>query len=148
LRSFILNSPLIPSLSLQIIKMDLISEYFSDICKAFSISPGRKTTFPMAVARASAKRTSLHIIITASAFPKLREGPTVPDEVHIPSLPVPSGISRPILPERGDSPANTESTSFLLSIAKISPPFSITSSFNGKFRSKGFLLCRKLMPFL
>ena len=37
-----------------------------------------------AVAYVSAKAQFLQIIMTASAFPKLKEGPTVPDEVQIP----------------------------------------------------------------
>ena len=45
-----------------------------------------------AVAYASASAQLLHTIIIASAFPKLNEGPTVPDEVHIPNGVASAGI--------------------------------------------------------
>ena len=40
--------------------------------------------FPIAVAAASASETDLAFMQTASAFPKLNEWPTVPDDVQIP----------------------------------------------------------------
>ena len=43
------------------------------------------TLLPMAEAAASASVADLEITQTASAFPKLKDGPTVADDVQIPS---------------------------------------------------------------
>ena len=65
-----------------------------------------------AVAYVSAKVQSLQIIMTASAFPKLKEGPTVPDEVQIPRGAWSARMVNPTFSDRGDVPANTEISMF------------------------------------
>ena len=51
------------------------------------------TLFPIAEAAASARVADLEITQTASALPKLKEGPTVADEVQMPKG-VSSGFTR------------------------------------------------------
>ena len=58
--------------------------------------------FPAAVAAASASAADLDLIQTASATPKLRECPTVPDEVQMPSGVSTAGTLRAILSLKGD----------------------------------------------
>ena len=63
------------------------------------------TMLPMAVAIASARAVDDERATAASAQPRLKECPMVPDEVHIPRGVSWGLISRAILPVRGDSPA-------------------------------------------
>jgi hypothetical protein len=62
------------------------------------------------VAKASALAPEWHAITAASAVPKLRECPTVPEEQHIARGVWEGGTFRPIFPDRGDEPANIDIT--------------------------------------
>jgi|GEM_PF-6563303 len=59
----------------------------------------------IAVAHASATATSGEKTVTASAVPKLMDGPTVADEVQMPRISFCGGIRNAIRPLRGDAPA-------------------------------------------
>src|SRR4030043_48545 len=87
-----MSIPNMPSISFPLSRPNLIS-FFSF------------TTFPTAVAAASARAEDLERIQTASAFPKLREGPTVPEEVQMPRGVSLGEIMIPILKLRGELPA-------------------------------------------
>ena len=99
-----------------------------------------------AVAYVSAKAQSLQIIITASAFPKLSDGPTVPDEVHIPSGAYPALIVKPTFSDRGDCPANTAISMSVRMSAYISPPFSTIISCTPNFSLTSMPISRATAP--
>ena len=57
-----------------------------DLAKTAALSKSlvEAIRFPVAVATASAKEVFFEKIIAASAFPKLKECPIVPEDVHMP----------------------------------------------------------------
>ena len=61
--------------------------------------------FPTDVAAASASAVDFDLMHTASAIPKLKECPTVPDDVQIPSGVSFASMLKAILPDSGESPA-------------------------------------------
>ncbi len=89
----------------------------------------------MEVAAASANEVDLERTQTASAFPKLIEWPTVPEEEHIPKGVSPGFIRKPTLRLNGDFPAKTPTTLSLEVAMKISPPFSQMTSGERGMRS-------------
>src|SRR4030042_1551302 len=66
----------------------------------------------------------------ASATPKLREWPTVPEEQHTERGESSGFMTRLIFSDRGEVPAYTEIVAGDVSFMKISPPFSIITSCN------------------
>ena len=74
-----------------------------------AISDGAKIIFPTAVATASDKVALRARMTTASAFPKLSECPTVPEEVLMPNGVLRAAISIPIFPLNGERPAKMPS---------------------------------------
>ena len=92
-----------------------------------------KLRFPIEVAAASATGHESEITHTASAFPKLKEWPTVPEEVHMETGLSLFFILRPILRLKGEEPAKIPTTAGSFVFKKTSPPFStITSSENSR----------------
>ena len=81
--------------------------------------------FPMAVAAASAKAVYGERTTTASARPKLRECPAVPEEVQIPKGDCSASICKAILLLKEDFPACMRIILFFELFKKISPPFSM-----------------------
>ena len=72
---------------------------------ALEVSLSDLTTLPIAVAVASAKAVEDEMAITASALPRLKECPIIPEDVHIPSGVSLWLISKAIFPLKGDRPA-------------------------------------------
>jgi len=66
-------------------------------------SPCAAISFPRRVAQASERTGSPEMTVAISDFPKLSDGPTVPEEEHIPMTPSVCGILRP-KQEVGDLP--------------------------------------------
>src|SRR4030066_2214059 len=120
--------PQTPIFSPTIITAPFIPGSDSATFRLKGISSAFFTLLPTAVATESAKAVEGDTMVTASALPKLKDGPTVPDEVQ-----TPSGISEgntliPIFSERGDAPANILTIISSTVDTNISPPFSTITS--------------------
>ena len=88
---------------------------------------GSCTKFPKRVAAASAKAQLFATTMAASAFPREREWPTVPEEVQTPQ-PSPGSTATASSPLRGLSPATTATLRRFLPNRNTSPPFSTMTS--------------------
>src|SRR5512139_3967257 len=86
------------------------------------------TRLPTAVAAASARQAEGDTIVTASAVPKLKEGPTVPDEVQTPKGLLRVDIFIPMRLLKGELPAKTLIVISRFTCRNISPPFSTMTS--------------------
>jgi hypothetical protein len=75
--------PQIPILSFMAIRTPSTDEICPAFSRAAAMWEGLLTMLPSAVAAASARAASFETTVTASAFPKLREWPMVPDEVQM-----------------------------------------------------------------
>ena len=80
--------------------------------------------FPTDVAAASASAVDFDLMQTASAIPKLKECPTVPDDVQIPSGVSFASTLKAILPDSGESPAKIPINTLPSTFRNRSPPFS------------------------
>ena len=79
----------------------------------------------IAVAQASATATSGEKTVTASAMPRLMDGPTVAEDVQIPRISSCGGSRNAKRPLKGDSPANMPIRISRSLTRAISPPLSM-----------------------
>jgi hypothetical protein len=103
----------------------------------FLMSSSFLTMLPTAVAQASARVAVSVMTVAASVFPKLNEGPTFAEEVHIPRGVSSGSISKTILFLNFDlSPHQIPIFFGLTILRKISPPFSIIISVESRLFHK------------